>query len=213
MNKWEEWVADNLYRHFPAQINESPEVKQIVQVAAPELENQWNRLYRIDRNHYPKQADRDGIKTFEDWLELDVKKNDTLDTRRARIVAKLNETLPYTWIKLHRMVAAIVGWGNFTLERDGARIIFNLLIPDPDNANIIAILEMFSHVIPMNLYWEFIHRPPTKMLPIRLGMGALMSIRTEIPEHKDYNYRRYTFANLYMGARVRKRVVIGVNNG
>lgn len=171
-------MSVDLYKHLPPEINELQEAIQIVEAENPEFDLIGRRTDRVDTNIFPLLADELGIRTLESWLNLDSNRALSLDQRRIEILAKLNERLPYTWIKLHKMLASVVGWDNFELERIGARIVCK--VNDPKYVG--TVNQLFERIIPMNLYWVMVSRPVEHMkhtIPIYQGQVLTTKVITK----------------------------------
>lgn len=142
----------NLIEYYPEFLREVKEYQAITDAENPEFNLLYKRLTSLDNNLLPGSAELHGIEIYENWLNITSNPYLTLEERRANILAKLNETLPYTEIRLQKMLAAIVGWGHFTYKREGA---FVQVILDPEY-HILAgsVCQMLERVLPLNLYFE-----------------------------------------------------------
>lgn len=140
---------------LPPEINESPDAQEITRCENPEFDLLEQRTNRAVDSLFPLLADEQGIRVFENWLGLSSYLDISLDQRRLRVLSKLNERLPYTWIKLHKILGATIGWGNFELDRQGARVICKLHNPK----DVRVVNEIFEELIPMNLYWILVDKP------------------------------------------------------
>lgn len=201
-------LSADLIQWMPTEFKESPEIIKIMDSENPEFSLMAERILHWLDNLYPGTAHIEGIELFEYFLGLEPQLDDTLEDRRMRIISKLNERLPYTFIRLHRMVAALVGWGNFEMYfENGGRLLFRLKSPQENDSRIKAVLELFENVVPMNLYWEFKHH----LLPFEtkehLGVGAVIHSELETPPADERIHRRYSPLCASIGTQVRLRVV------
>ena len=99
---------------------------------------------------YPETAGLYGIERWEQILGLPKKASKTTEERRAAIIARLNEILPYTDIQLRRMLFGITGsYENFVLTITGA--VLRLGIDASVYESKQAILDMLERVLPMNI--------------------------------------------------------------
>ena len=95
-----------------------------------------------------------GIERYEMIFNLIPKDTDTLDVRRARILAKMNAQLPYTIRMLRQQLTAICGEDNFSVEMLHAayHLIVHLLEDVQGNQD--AVYELLKGIVPANILWE-----------------------------------------------------------
>lgn len=142
----------NLLNYYPEFLQEVNEYKAITNAQNPEFKLLYQRLSSLDNNLLPATAEEHGVEVYEQWLKLPSNPYLPLEERRQAILAKLNETLPYTEIRLQKMLAAIVGWGHFTYRREGA---FVQVILDAESVSASGLVaQMLERVLPLNLYYE-----------------------------------------------------------
>lgn len=141
-----------LMSHVLTELKDSAEVIEIMNACEVEF-GELSKLYQkwLD-NLYPITAGIEGIKKWEEFLNITPDSRETLEERRQEIIAKLNETIPYTYIQLHKMVARICGWGNFELKLD--HYILTCHLNTQSNFQYKLIYKMFSRVVPMNILFR-----------------------------------------------------------
>lgn len=201
-------LDSDLIKKIPTDLRESTELQEITGAEDKQFERiaMWTRRW-LD-NVFPDTTNEEGIRRWEEFLELTPEPGDSPEDRKVRVIAKLNETLPYTWISLHKMLANIVGWDNFKLERDGARITFSLTVKQPSDVLINSILDTFSRVIPLNLYWIFSHKPETESKDLKVLSASDITTSVEVQAVDDHNYRRWAPFNIYAGGQNRIKIII-----
>ena len=130
----------------------------------------------------PLSAEEHGVEIYEKWLNIPSNPYLTLDERKGNILAKLNETLPYTEIRLQKMLAAICGWGHFTYKRTGAYV--QVLLDPTVGDKGISVYRMLDRVLPLNLYFDVIlnHVNETDTLEFGIGGQEKEIIETRITE-------------------------------
>lgn len=197
----------DLISYYPEYLRENKEYVAICDAENPEFNLLLERLEQVKQNILPGSANEEGIAKYEEWLGIPSNPYLPLEQRRNAVLAKLNETLPYTEIRLQRMLAAIIGWGHFKYERFGAFIKITL---DQDGYFAIdPVIEMLERVLPLNLHYEvdygITHDTKVKV--------AGVEEETVIIE-TDFNYDNQT-ATVYMGNPVENTVIIEteVDNG
>lgn len=151
---YEEWLFDqevHLIDHFPDYFKENREVVAFCEAADPEL-NLFRRRARMALdNSSILTCDERGIRSFEEMVGITPDPYQPLETRRTNVIARMHESLPYTEIRLIKMLAAIAGWGHFTYIRDGAFV--NVTLDATASNALGAVRELLERVLPMNLYY------------------------------------------------------------
>lgn len=142
----------DLIKYYPEFLQENLEFNAICDASNPEFDLIWRRIKQIELNIVPQTADSDGIAQYEQWLGIVTNPYLDLDTRRGQVISKLNETLPYTEIRLQRILAAIVGWGHFTYVRNGAFV--QVLLDDESISASGLVYDMLERILPLNLHFE-----------------------------------------------------------
>lgn len=139
----------NLIEYLPDILRDFYEYQELFKAENPEFDTIDDLLLEWRDNLFPATADENGIRFFENILEITPLPDDTLDIRRYRVITKLNSRLPYTEIQLRRMLAAVCGWDGFTLTIADLVVILSLTERNGDKIRIIY--EMLRETVPMNL--------------------------------------------------------------
>ena len=85
------------------------EFKEIAKAEEPELRYLIEAIDRTLSNFFIQTADEYGIKRFEDMMGIFPDEEDTLDTRRFRVLVKWNDKVPYTDEELYNRLLSICG--------------------------------------------------------------------------------------------------------
>lgn len=95
-----------------------------------------------------------GVERYEKIFGLVAKDTDTLDERRARILAKMNRSLPYTIRRLRQMLESLCGTDGYQVDlyHDVYRMVVSLLESVEGNQD--AVAELLRGVVPANILWE-----------------------------------------------------------
>lgn len=142
-------MSADIIKYMPFVLADIEEFQQITSAENPEFDRIENYQDKWLKNRFVKSADEDGIKLFEELLKLKPLKSDTLEDRRLRVLAKLNERLPYTEIKLHRMLAAICGWDGYELTLED--LVLTVYLAMESNSQTITVFDLLNRVVPMNV--------------------------------------------------------------
>ena len=108
----------DLVSYLPPFIAEYREINETLKAENPEFKIMWEAVDRVLKNEFIESADEYGISRFERILKIFPSKEDSLESRRARVQARWFATIPYTWRMLIEKLISICGDSNFTLEGD-----------------------------------------------------------------------------------------------
>ena len=108
----------DLVSYLPPFLAEFKEIAVTLEAENPEFVLVWNAAERVLKNEFIESADEYGISRFERILKIFPSKEDSLESRRARVQARWFATIPYTWRMLIEKLISICGDSNFTLEGD-----------------------------------------------------------------------------------------------
>lgn len=126
-----------------------------------------------------------GIERYERVFGLVPKDTDTIEDRRARILAKMNRSLPYTIRRLRQMLAAMCGEDACTTEMIYAAYHLIVHMIEDVQGTQDAVFELLTGVVPANILWEI---NIESSHPTALGVACMMyteddlQLEQEIPE-------------------------------
>ena len=87
----------DLIKNLPEFMQEYVSLRLIGDAEAEVLQAVLNELHKIDNNQFILTADSDGLKRFEKLLGIAVLPNETLESRRKKVLAKWNDQESYTY--------------------------------------------------------------------------------------------------------------------
>lgn len=141
----------DLSKHYPQTIGELEEFIQIAKVENKNFNKVRIDLQKIFSTRFIHDLDDDGIARWEKMLKLKRQRTDDLELRRMRVLAKINNTLPYTWNSLRQLLDSVFGAGKYHLSLDQQDYVIELLIPSERNyyKELNNILEP---MVPLNIW-------------------------------------------------------------
>lgn len=112
----------------PDVIKDYREIKGITQAENPELSECWSAANSVFLDQFIETLTDNGCKRWEKILDIKPKDTDTLQVRRFRIKARINEDLPYTWRALEKVLDTMCGKGAYamTLYNEEYRLVILL---------------------------------------------------------------------------------------
>lgn len=189
-------------QYYPSTVAPAKEFKEIAKVVNPELNLIWERLWQLFLNTFVHHIDEVGATRWENMLKLRPKPTDDLETRRRRILTKINSQLPYTHRQLENMLSATYGVGKTKLSINHndyslwVDILASIITRTPEIRNFLRV------IIPSNLT---IGISNTKTLNPKLFVGGCLRINKRVEIRPVVNFGAAEFTNnLWATGTIRK---------
>lgn len=149
-----------LVSYLPEFLAEFKEISVALEAENPEFSLLWNAADRTLYNEFIEDADEYGISRFEKILNILPSKEDTLESRRARVQARWFNSVPCTLKAFISKLISICGKSNFSVVKDYLNY----------NIKIAVSLEMFGQV-------EELERIIETMIPCNMTVNSLNEIK------------------------------------
>lgn len=149
-------MSSHIERYLPDKLAEIEEIAQACLAANPEFDSDSLKREKWVRNKSAREADIDGITVFEKIYGIKPSSQDSLEDRRLRVIAKMNENLPYTWIKLHDMVMALCGKDGYTMSLSD--FVLTVKLAMESQSQLYSVVDMLSDVVPMHILLDITQR-------------------------------------------------------
>lgn len=108
----------DLVSYLPPFLAEFKEIAVTLEAENPEFVLVWNAAERVLYNEFIETADEYGISRFEKVMGLMPSSEDTIESRRARILSKWLSSLPYTLKMLLKNLTVLCGGNDFKVNVD-----------------------------------------------------------------------------------------------
>lgn len=108
----------NLAEYLPPFLREYKELRAVTDAENPEFSLLRDAAERVLKNEFIETADEFGISRFEKLLGILPSKDDTLESRRARVYSRWFTELPYTLKMFVERLAAMSGGTEFSVTED-----------------------------------------------------------------------------------------------
>lgn len=108
----------DLVSYLPPFLTEFGELTTTLEAENPEFVLAWDGVDRVLRNEFIETADEYGISRFEKILNILPSKEDTLESRRARVLARWFTNVPYTIKALISKLQSLCGESSFSISTD-----------------------------------------------------------------------------------------------
>ncbi|MDE6357641.1 MAG: YmfQ family protein, partial [Eubacteriales bacterium] len=105
-----------LINYLPKFLADIEEIKAIMDSCQGNIDNIEIELDNILKDLFVKDATLNGIERYENMLDILPKLTDSLEIRKANILLKYNQTLPFTLENLILMLNSVCGENNYTIK-------------------------------------------------------------------------------------------------
>lgn len=141
----------DLIKYLPPFLQKYREMILVTDTENPEFQFAHDESERILNNTFILSADADGLARFEKILGLYVAKDDSLETRRSRVMSMWNDISPYTYNALVSKLISLHGSDNFIINRKyddyEIEIITHLEVP----GQVDELDRILDYIMPVNL--------------------------------------------------------------
>lgn len=136
--------------HLPNFLKDFIEINEIIKTENIEFNNLENYKNDVKQNQFILTANKTGISKYEDLLKLVPNLEDSLSTRRTRVLAKWNDLIPYTYQDLIDKLRVICG-DNFEVQPNFNEYKITITVDLPAYGQIEEVENMLASIIPANL--------------------------------------------------------------
>ncbi|MCH7321793.1 YmfQ family protein [Solibacillus sp. MA9] len=141
----------DVQRHYPSTINDFEEIIEICKVENSNFNQVRVDLLKLFRMRFIHETDVSGISRWENLLKMKRRPSDSLEVRRMRVLAKINNKLPYTWRSVQQLLNSILGIDNYHLNLNPQKFEVELLLPI-EIGQYREVFEILEPMLPMNIW-------------------------------------------------------------
>ena len=159
--------------YLPPFLQEFKENRETLEAENPEFVLAWNGADRVLKNEFIDTADEYGISRFEKILKITPQPNDTLASRRRRVLFRWFNKLPYTLKNFLERLKEICGESDFTVIKEFLRYRINITT----NLERIGLVEeverLIREMMPCNMVVVSINEIPCEPVEKLYVAGAV----------------------------------------
>lgn len=141
----------NLISYLPEFIQEYREIKHIMNSEQPEIQKLEDETEIIKDNQFILTCDLNGITRFEKLLGITPLSDDTLESRKSRVISRWNDMIPYTYEVLRDKLNLICGEGNYLMIPNFNDYELEIMVSLPLCGQADELDYMLSYMVPANI--------------------------------------------------------------
>lgn len=146
-----------LTEYLPLFMQQFKEVKEIMRVQDLEFERIASATEKVLNNAFIENCDEYGIKKYEDLLGIVISAEDTLETRKSRVLLRWNNEIPYTYRVLIAKLNSYCGVNNYSLQGDLTRYEVNICTHFRVPEQMKELENLLETILPMNIAFEIVN--------------------------------------------------------
>lgn len=140
-----------LVSYLPPFVAEYRQMKETLTAADPEFKLVWDAAARALRNEFIETADEYGIRRYEQMLKVYPSKEDTIESRRNRILARWMKTLPYTQKMLIEKLVSICGENDFSIIKGYDEYRIDIVVSAEAYGQVEELEDTIGTMVPANM--------------------------------------------------------------
>lgn len=144
----------DLVSYLPPFMAEFKEIAVTLEAENPEFVLVWKAADRVLQNEFIETADEYGISRFEKILNILPSKEDTLESRRAKVTSKWLSDLPYTIKILIKNLQILCSGNDFTISKSFNTYKLKVTTHLRLYSQIQELKELLERIIPANMIIE-----------------------------------------------------------
>lgn len=144
-------AKDVLMEQLPTWFKPVLEYIELMQSFGVQLNTLNEQGQQIYNNQFIQTADLATIQTWERLFGITVRYGDTLEFRRARLIQKFSQIVPYTYWDLKDRLTALYGEDGYTLEVNSEECWIKIFVTSDRYGAIDLLYDLIWDVVPAHL--------------------------------------------------------------
>lgn len=191
-----------ILNHYPPVIKQIKEIQQIAKAEDIEFSKLEIHAKRCIGNQFILIANESGIARFETMLEITPSKSDSLEVRRARVLARWYNAMPYSLETLKKKIQTICEGKSPEIKIKGYEIKVTIPIEPGTDYMLPEVQEMLEEFLPLNLYYllEGVAKRERR-IGIHIGSTRAVTLKIKVePNSRDSHTERKASIKTSAGA-------------
>ena len=127
------------------------EIQEIMRTETVELQSLWEKQEQLTEESFITSCSVDGISRYERMLQITPLANDTLETRKIRVLSKWNTAVPYNFAYLEKQLSILCGENGYRIEVDFSGQEVTVKVELTSKNMVDPVRSMLEEVLPCNL--------------------------------------------------------------
>lgn len=179
-------IRKKLLEHLPDFMKQFAEIKEICKIGDLEFQHLDANIESILNNAFIEDCDEYGIQKYENLLGITPSTEDTLNSRKLRVLLRWNDYIPYTYRVLVNKLNALCGVNNYTITGDHSEYYLHFETKLELFGQVKELEELFERVLPDNIYYESMNSLYCSING-NVIIGAGLSMIATIHTSNDFN--------------------------
>ncbi len=143
-----------LLDYLPDFMKQFSEMKEIMQAEDIEMDEMDSDIKKALDNAFIEDCNEYGLKKYETLLGIIPSPQDTLESRRSRVLLRWNDGIPYTYRVLIRKLNTLCGVNNYNITGDESNYYLHFITSLDLYGQVKELEDMLEKTLPMNIHYE-----------------------------------------------------------
>lgn len=144
-------MDSNLLEHLPPVLQDVKELQRIFIAEDPEVDKLSEAVDAVLLDQFISDATAYGVGRWESILKILPKDTDSLQERKFRILARINEQLPYSMRMLLQQLNTLCGEDGYTVELRGKEYTLLVKVALIAKSNFADVGDLLGRIVPANM--------------------------------------------------------------
>ena len=144
---------EKLIAYLPAFMQQFLEMQQIMKANDAEFDRIYGQVEKTLDNAFILDCNAEGIAKFERQLGIVPDMQEDLENRKARVLLRWNEAVPYTMRVLYKQLDALCGVNDYEVDADLQHYVIAIIAHLNSNGKVEELERLCKKILPENMYY------------------------------------------------------------
>lgn len=138
---------------FPSIYNGFKEIDRLCDSEQNLFDTLESEVQQLSKNQFVLTSTEEGISEYEKILKIQKSQNESISSRRLKIINRLSDAPPYSYSRLLNRLNSLLGREKYeiSLTPEECQIIVFIHTAEPEI--LVEIQKMFTEILPANIKW------------------------------------------------------------